>query len=220
MTESEWLHCSNPGTMLVALKNPPRRKLVLFCCACCRRVWERIVSGHSRRGVVSAEQWADRPLRHLPRHVLAYFPAVFTIDLGPADEAASWTTRGPHWLTVPTWHGIACLVAGAAARAGGADEPCQQAGLLRCLFGNPFRPVRALSPAVLAFNGGMVVRLARAAYEQPLLPSGNLDPARLAILADALDEAGCSDEELLAHLRGPGTHPKGCWAVDAVLVRP
>jgi len=37
---------------------------------------------------------------------------------------------------------------------------------------------------------------------------------RLAILADALEDAGCADEELLGHLRGPGPHQRGCWAVD------
>jgi hypothetical protein len=36
-------------------------------------------------------------------------------------------------------------------------------------------------------------------------------------LGDALEEAGCSDEEILAHLRGPGPHVRGCWVVDLLL---
>jgi hypothetical protein len=51
-----------------------------------------------------------------------------------------------------------------------------------------------------------VPRLASAAYEDRLLPAGTLDPARLTVLADALEDAGCSDAELLGHLRGPGPH--------------
>jgi hypothetical protein len=50
-----------------------------------------------------------------------------------------------------------------------------------------------------------------------LLPSGELDPARLAVLADALLDASCDDVQLLEHLRGEGPHWRGCFAVDAVL---
>jgi hypothetical protein len=39
---------------------------------------------------------------------------------------------------------------------------------------------------------------------------------RLPLLADALEDAGCTDAELLGHLRGPGPHVRGCWAVDLV----
>ena len=49
------------------------------------------------------------------------------------------------------------------------------------------------------------------------LPSGRLDFARLAVLADALEEAGCTDQGLLGHLRAPGVHVRGCWGLDAVL---
>ena len=62
-----------------------------------------------------------------------------------------------------------------------------------------------------------MVALAQAAYDQRTLPAGHLDPARLAVLADALDEAGCTDADVLNHLRGPGPHVRGCWAVDLLL---
>jgi hypothetical protein len=61
-----------------------------------------------------------------------------------------------------------------------------------------------------------VLSLAEAAYQERLLPSGELDPQRLAVLADALEEAG-AEGDLLAHLRGPGPHVRGCWALDAAL---
>jgi hypothetical protein len=95
-------------------------------------------------------------------------------------------------------------------------EQLVQGGLLRDLFGNPFRPV-ALEPAWLAWNDGTIPKLAQAAYDDRLLPSGRLDPARLAILADALEEAGCSVTEILDHLREPDPHVRGCWAVDLLL---
>jgi hypothetical protein len=61
------------------------------------------------------------------------------------------------------------------------------------------------------------VALAQAAYDERVLPAGTLDTARLAVLADALEDAGCADADLLGHLRGPGPHVRGCWAVDLLL---
>ncbi|HKB40626.1 MAG TPA: hypothetical protein VKD72_29640, partial [Gemmataceae bacterium] len=48
-------------------------------------------------------------------------------------------------------------------------------------------------------------------------PCRHARPARLAVLADALEDAGCSDADLLSHLRGSGPHVRGCWAVDLIL---
>jgi len=79
-----------------------------------------------------------------------------------------------------------------------------QCFLLRDIFGTPFRPAPVVDPAWLAWRGGAVRELARAAYEERRMPEGALDPVRLAVLADALEEAGCGDAELLGHLRGPG----------------
>jgi hypothetical protein len=62
-----------------------------------------------------------------------------------------------------------------------------------------------------------VVALAQATYEERELPAGTLDLTRLAVLADALEEAGCDQPELLQHPRGPGPHVRGCWAVDLLL---
>jgi hypothetical protein len=88
---------------------------------------------------------------------------------------------------------------------------------LRDIFGPlPFRPV-TISSAILSWNDAVVVRLAQAAYDERHLPSGTLDNSRLAVLADALEEAGCASEEILDHLRSPGPHVRGCWVVDLIL---
>jgi hypothetical protein len=78
--------------------------------------------------------------------------------------------------------------------------------LTRDIFGNPFRPV-AFDPA---WRTSTVVQLAQGVYE-------SRDFSALPILADALQDAGCEDAELLGHCRGPGPHLRGCWAVDLVL---
>ncbi len=69
------------------------------------------------------------------------------------------------------------------------DELAVQASLLRDIFGNPFRPV-TLNSAVLAWNDATVVRIARGASDERYLPNGELELNRLAVLADALEEAG------------------------------
>jgi hypothetical protein len=84
---------------------------------------------------------------------------------------------------------------------------------LRDIFGNPFRPTTC-DPA---WRTPDAVALARAAYDERQLPAGTLDTARLVVLADALEEAGCDSADLLNHLRQPGDHVRGCWAVDAIL---
>lgn len=56
-------------------------------------------------------------------------------------------------------------------------------------------------------------------HEEQWLCCGTLDVARLAVLADALEEAGITDAFLLDHLRGSGPHVRGCFALDAILGR-
>jgi hypothetical protein len=70
-----------------------------------------------------------------------------------------------------------------------------------------------------AWQTADVTALARAAYDERSLPSGRLDTARLALLADALEEAGCTEDAILSHLRGPGPHVRGCWALGLALAR-
>jgi len=91
-----------------------------------------------------------------------------------------------------------------------------QADLLREIFGNPFR-LPTVGSDWLIWQGGTVVQLAQAGEEARELPLGLLENVRLAVLADALEDAGCSDSAILEHLRGPGPHVRGCWCVDALL---
>jgi hypothetical protein len=68
----------------------------------------------------------------------------------------------------------------------------------------------AVEPGCLACDGGVVPKLATAIYAGRTFDE-------LPVLADALEDAGCTDAELLGHLRSPGPHVRGCWAVDLVL---
>jgi hypothetical protein len=211
MTEAEWLACADPKAMLVFLRDGTQvsdRKLRLFTVACCRSVWHQLPDECSRQAVQVGEQYADGLTTDEERNVA--WDAIRirkkrTIDKQDFELAADLRdTEGPvydnmrrQWFTVP-------IVAGR-----------YKDIFLRDIFGNPFHPSPPLPSA--ASNDRTIPRLAQAIYEDRKMPEGTLDNGRLAILADALIDGGCDDEGLLAHLRSPGPHVRGCWAVDLIL---
>jgi hypothetical protein len=91
-------------------------------------------------------------------------------------------------------------------RGKGKVPPAEQITLLRDIFGNPFRPV-ALNPAWLTSD---VLALARGIYDERAFD-------RMPILADALQDAGCDNDDILNHSRELGEHVRGCWVVDLAL---
>jgi hypothetical protein len=218
MMEADWLAATDPQEMLAFLRDSGKatdRKLMLFAVACCRRVWHFLTDERSRKAVEVAERYADadrdkdpgEQLR-LRRKVMSAWDAagadwtfVVTDPVRWASEYSTWTATQP---TPPEQS---------------SRERLAQAAMLRDLFGPlPFRPLPAISPSVLAYNDRLVFRQAKASYDDRLLPSGHLDPAQLAVLADALLDAGCpADAEILPHLRGEGPHWRGCWGVDLLL---
>jgi hypothetical protein len=107
-------------------------------------------------------------------------------------------------------------VAGFAAVGIPGETKCQ-VDLLRCVAANPFRPPRAVDQNSLIWQDKTAVKLAGIIYDDRRLPEGALDTPRLTLLADALEAAGWNDAGVLDHLRGSGSHVRGCWALDLVL---
>jgi hypothetical protein len=180
---------------------PNGRKRRLFDCACGRRIWE-LLDASNRRVVEVEEQAAERrDSRSVASLILAKLEAGPVVSTGASLSRleAAYLTAAPYAFD--------------ALRLRGATEHRCQADLLREIFGNPFRPV-SLDPA---WATACAKGLAQTAYDERILPAGYLDPICLAILADALEEAGCHDAAILDHLRGPGPHVRGCWVMDAVL---
>ena len=205
MTEQEWLACTDPQPMLQFLGDRASdRKLRLFACACCRRMWNMFEDERSRKAVEAAEQYADGLATEQEREEVAegagaanrltYFAAPAASAIGhDAVRAAS---------------GASQLSAAYAVDADSTDEAelVAQATLLRDIIGNTI--LRATVDASwLAWNDGTVVKLAQAIYDERAFD-------RLPVLADALEEAGCHDPDILAHCREPGEHVRGCWVVD------
>jgi hypothetical protein len=229
MTEPEWLACTNSSRMLEFLRTKlSARKLRLFVCACCRQSWHLLEDKRSRQAVVIGERFADRVasqtnlgtalanakaaaravqfrlLETARRPGLSQEDEAFQLALS-AEEAARAAQKA---VEADSWW--------SALQAAGTLATSQRTGsysFVRDIFGNPFLAVSLdsvwLTPTIQT--------LAQAAYEERALPSGELDPTRLAVLADALEEAGCADRAILDHLRGPGLHIRGCFAVDLLL---
>jgi hypothetical protein len=215
MTEGDWLACKAPGPMLAFLGGRlGERRARLFACACCRRLWDDL----ERRGrrCVEVGEWHacglvdERELRHAVQ--VAYEMYAETDAIG----AEALSLGGPPEEEIPfvdiavvlalTEHASEAYRFAFDPDRGERLERADQAALLREVVGNPFRPV---GPAP-AREDGTARDLARGIAED-----GALD--RLPILGDALEEAGCTSHDLLEHLRRPGGHVLGCWALGWVL---
>jgi hypothetical protein len=90
-----------------------------------------------------------------------------------------------------------------------AAEYAEMCIILRYIFGHPFRPIQ-IDPAWLQWRDGAAVHITQTIYDTRRFQD-------LPILADALEEAGCADADILGHCRGPGEHVRGCWVLDLLL---
>lgn len=207
MTEAEWLACAEPGPMLERITVPGHRKSRLFACTCCRRI-ASLITLKAMQTIEVAERFADGNATG--------------DDLYEAHpKKAPSKTRADFSQTYAAAEAVCCAVAekldairvmqaqswAAAASTDRHAEGAAQANLLRDIFGNPFRPM-TLDPQ---WRESTVVALAQQMYE-------SRDFSAMPILADALQDAGCDNDDILTHCRDAnGVHVRGCWVVDLVL---
>jgi hypothetical protein len=194
------------------------RKLRLFAVACCRRLWPLLRDERSRRAVEVAESYADGAACESQRQAADQAAAeAFTEASAPLFMLSANAT-----LVIACWE-----VAGEAARntllncsTAGYDYSFRfwtyrrqreearrdHLGLLRDIFGDPFRRVTP-DPSWLTSTA---LTLAEGIYAEPAFEG-------LPILADAIQDAGCDNADVLDHCRGSGPHVRRCWVVDLVL---
>ena len=224
MTEAEWLACEDPERLLgLVAEIASERKRRLFSVACCRRIWHLMTDGRSRVAVEVAEQSADGFAGKRQRNAAmkSALDARSDVDVPPINIAAfnsafaaviALSRTMDRWDARDAANAVSYAL-GDAVDSSGLDAQPFHANLLRDVFSFPGHPVRGQQKWPFA----PIPALAQAAYDARVLPSGHLDEARLAVLSDALEEAGCVDAEILSHLRSPGPHIRGCWALDVVL---
>jgi hypothetical protein len=222
MTEAEWTSCENPKRMLVFLTDQRRaseRRMRLYSCACCRRVPLALDDERAHRAVEVAERYADGLADEEEREqALETVAGVPPLRGGAARWAVVGVARtGAMMIVDALGQTAACPPGQEYDPARWQAESREQCDLLRDIFGNPIGLLPPVPSAWLSWNNGIIRRLAEAAYDERQLPAGTLDVARLAVLADALEEAGCSEADLLDHLRGPGPHIRGCFVLDLLL---
>jgi hypothetical protein len=222
VTEKQWLACEDPARMLKFLRRKTSdRKLRLFACACCRHV-DYLVIEEGKKAIEVAEAFADgragdeelsAARLELEPYTGAgpeYVPWLATSE--SAFEAASELVSA-----VPSCEAEAVEVSVEASGPesgsvfGTPDDARAKAdawclGALRCIFGNPVRAVKFDKK----WRTDTAVSLAQQMYDARAID-------RMPILADALQDAGCTSADVLDHCRGPGDHARGCWVVDLVL---
>jgi hypothetical protein len=208
MSEQEWLTCTDPGPMLEFLRDgASERKLRLFAVACCRRIWRLLRRKALRMAVEVSEQRADGlvsagQLAKVAQAIEHVWPGNgdFTMESYPQIAALFCAGKGKREL-----RGVAFY----AAMGSGRGEKKKQITLVHDIFGNPFHATTS-NPSWLTWRDGTIPKLAQGIYDDRAFD-------RLHVLADALEEAGCTDADILTHCRAPGPHVRGCWAIDLIL---
>jgi hypothetical protein len=217
MTEAEWLEGKYPENMIHYLSNvlgvrkrPGQRKIRLFAIACCYRIFD-LLDEQGRKELETAERYAEQGCSEEEQKEAKN--AHYGQYMGPRTVVIPLPLRAVLAAKVPGFAGTGFLAARAIQEHSqqGTDafdaERAVQCKLLVEIFGNPFRPV---STAITTWRTADVLRLAQTIYDKRAFD-------RLPVLADGLEDAGCTDAQLLSHLRGPGPHVRGCWALGALL---
>jgi hypothetical protein len=235
MTEAEWLGCEEPDTLLMFLRGrASSRKNRLLGVAFCRCVSHLLFDWRARDAIEIAETYADglaspeemRTISEAVGDAYVTMPNPAPVNSEPplsfkAKSVALQSTRfvtqdtDDYLLSCCRCTYLAMLRDGFLHTEPGEEcdayttAPQVQCSLIHEIFGNPFRrPI--LADTLLAWGRGTIPMLAQGIYYERAFD-------RLPILADALEDAGCDNADILAHCRGPGPHVRGCWVVDLLL---
>jgi hypothetical protein len=226
LNKSQWLKSKNPSKMLESLRGKGNgRKLRLFACACCNNLKDSILSESAKNAIEVIERFADSKASV---EELAGARQVAEDASNEVEDDSSYAVviaaAEEPWETTAVIREVEMEAAYSVEAALEAMPELKSefgtrvqretkargitANLVRDIFGNPFQPV-TFDPRWLSST---VIDLARTIYDERVFE-------RMPILADALMDAGCDSEEILAHCHGTGPHVRGCWVVDLILAK-
>ena len=213
MTRSEWLTATEPDRMLAFLRGRVSdRKFLLFACGCCHLA-RHVAPDVARLAVPHLERAAEDALRARDRS--AVVAGLVARVVGHRVPSALLAERADRHAAVAQQVAEALRTVEWCAQLGrGPLDPTRvaahpgQCGVLRDVVGDPFDPAAPDPRWLTATVRGLAAAI-------------DLDRAydRLPILADALEDAGCDREGVLAHCRDGGPHFRGCWVIDLILGR-
>jgi hypothetical protein len=243
VTEAEWVTSADAVALVRWLvPTASKRKLQLYLCGGCRCIQPLFFHPYSVRAIEVAERFADGLadrqefsdacylaevptfgcefdediLQRNPERARNVLPRL--VELGALSKSV---LSGGRWEVNETVRERLLVAARTAYYCGWniirdpewQSQDIHKVGwpgrwLIDCVFGNPFRPI-AFDPA---WRTHTAVAIAQLIYD-------DRDFGLLPVLADALEDAGSEDADLLNHCRLPGQHARGCWAVDMVLGR-
>jgi hypothetical protein len=211
MTEAEWLASDDPHEMIEtgAHTKLSQRRQQLLAVALCWRIRGLLIDANTRRALAVVEAFADGTasedeVRYAAENVVENwdefeFSKAFDDAHRFAVEAVAAVCRCDQPIENAFYYARQAVELRDTAN----TVLPAFAELIRDVVGNPFRPVTC-EPAWLTSD---VVALARGIYDDKAFD-------RMPILADALQDAGCANEEVLSHCRGAGPHVRGCWVLD------
>jgi len=219
LTEAEWVASRSSYLMLPSIRrtivNDPRKGR-LFAVACCYRIWHLLADQGSRAAVETSELYADGratwdQLRAAHDEAGSAHADAFQ-SKGKVGASAEWAAQfsasPTAWFAATRASMFAYLAAGDRGLKE-APEQAVQARLLRCIFGPlPFRPVSLDASCVTP----PITELAQSIYDERTFE-------RMPKLADTLEQAGCTNVDVLNHCRCTGPHVRGCWVLDLLLAK-
>ena len=223
MNEAEWLACEEPWVVLrcvhartTASERAKNRRAILFAAAYCARLQPVIHFRIAGEVVRWLEATADEQPTARDRFSIANaIERACRLSRDEREKSALHALEAARTGTrVSNFYDAVVQVSQMAARALASDNSDRKAAedrlqnvLIRDIFGNPFRPV-SFNPT---WRTDTAVSLARGMYD-------SRDFSAMPILADALQDAGCEDEQVLNHCRDANQpHVRGCWVCDLVL---
>ena len=229
MNLEQWLACASEEYLSGEFLGLSDRLLRLFACACLRRVWALLPASSCRDAVEACEQFTDGLLR-ADQLYEAWIKSELETEEGlwrercwwddddaprwPADEddqllrGVQATLRQSSRMAARAALYAADLVAWGEGEEGRQAERLAQHRLYCDVLGQP--RLTRLDASWLRWHDGTVAKMARAIHSERCF-------ADLPILADALEEAGCTDGAILEHCRSEPIHARGCWVVELLL---
>jgi hypothetical protein len=240
MTEADWLASGCSYQMFQFIRcTADRRKLRLFACSGCRRIWNLLSDRRSRIAVEVSERYADgwatkeelsaaqseaakavrvavETCKPLEAEAIKGFK-----NLSGADAQDAWSRYCASSRRRAAAKAVKAVARSTDKAARMAEEMSQAVGWARADISQTHLYRAQLMRCVfgnpfrtqhLAAEHATrdVVRLADAIYHDRAYE-------HLPVLGEALEDAGCNNVDILAHCRGVGPHTRGCWVLDLIL---